>query len=306
MPEMMAERGILSDTRAGRPVAQSVTACCPGHISGYFRPVTGSGYRNTGSIGAGIVIQEGVTVRASPSDTTSIIAKRLFEEGTVRERFSDSPPLSYIAGRLGVCVRIETECHLPIGAGFGLSASALMAAAAAINTLFCLGLTESACAELAHEAEIVHRTGLGDVAACQGGGRDFRTGPGIGARIERFYDLDEPLYAVNFGPLHSPVILGSSDALSRISAAYPDDYPGSPEEFFRLSRAFAEKSGLLSPKLNDLLDQCRKEGFPASMTMLGNGIFALGEGARDLFDSCGEVLELHVASQGVRIVEVVP
>ena len=306
MPEMMAERGILSDTRPGRPVAQSVTACCPGHISGYFRPVTGSGYRNTGSIGAGIVIKEGVTVRASPSDTTTIIAKRLFEDGTVRERFSDSPPLSYIAGRLGVCVLIETECHLPIGAGFGLSASALMAAAAAINTLFSLGLTESACAELAHEAEIVHRTGLGDVAACQGGGRDFRTGPGIGARIERFYDLDEPLYAVNFGPLPSPLILGSSDALSRVSAAYPDDYPGSPEEFFRLSLAFAEKSGLLSPKLNDLLVQCRNEGFPASMTMLGNGIFALGEGARDLFDSCGEVLELHVASHGVRIMEVVP
>jgi pantoate kinase len=304
MPVMRAERGMMSDTRPVRAVASSVTAYCPGHISGYFRPVKGSEYRNTGSIGAGIVTEEGVTVRASPSRFTSVTAKRLGEKGTVRELFNDSPPLSYIAGRLGVRVHLDTECRLPIGAGFGLSAAALMASAAAINTLFGLGLTKQACAELAHEAEIVHRTGLGDAAACQDGGRDFRLGPGIGAEIRRFYDLEESLYAVNFGPLHSPHILGSSEALHRIIAAYPEEYPGSPREFFRLSLSFAERSGLLSPELHELLKQCGKEGIPASMTMLGNGIFAMGMEARDFLASYGEVLELHVASGGVRILEV--
>ncbi|MCE5298117.1 MAG: GHMP kinase [Methanoregulaceae archaeon] len=306
MPGRMADVGIISDTVQERAVASLVTAYCPGHISGYFRPVTGSKYRDTGSIGAGIVTEEGVSVRARPSDTTSIVAKRLLKDGTIRDVFYDSPPLSYIAGRLGVGVRLETECQLPIGAGFGLSAAALMASAAAINTLFDMGMTMHACAELAHEAEIVHRTGLGDVAACQDGGRDFRMGPGIGAEIRRFHDLEQPLYAINFGPLHSPLILGSSDALHRISAAYPEDYPGTPEKFFQLSRSFAERSGLLSPELHELLIQCEKEGITASMTMLGNGIFAMGTGARDFLDSYGEVLELHVASGGVRIVEVSP
>lgn len=306
MPRITAERTSIQDTTGGVPMASSVTACCPGHVSGYFKRVQGSGHQTTGSIGAGIVIQEGVTVHARPADTTTIVVKRLSGDGTVREHIGDAPLLSYLAGRLGVTVRIETECYLPIGAGFGLSAAALMASAAAINTLFCLGLTGTACAGLAHEAEIVHRTGLGDVAACQGGGRDFRMGPGVGARIERFFDLDEPLYAVNFGPLPSPLILGSSGALSRISAAYPDDYPGTPEEFFSLSRAFAEKSGLLSPELHELLLQCTDEGIPASMTMLGNGIFALGDDARDLFAPYGEVFQLHVAMYGVRVMEVVP
>jgi pantoate kinase len=304
MPGIGTKKGMMSETRQGGAVASLVTACCPGHISGYFRPVTGIEYWNTGSIGAGIVTEEGVTVRASPSKTTSITAKRLGRDGTVRELFRDSPPLSYIAGRLGVSVRLETECYLPIGAGFGLSAAALMASVAAVNTLFGLEMTKNACAELAHEAEIIHRTGLGDVAACQDGGRDFRMGPGIGAEIRRFHDLDQPLYAINFGPLHSPLILGSADTLHRISAAYPEEYPGSPEDFFRLSLSFAEKSGLLSPELNEILIQCRKSGIPASMTMLGNGIFAMGRGARDFLDSYGEVLELHVASGGVRIVEV--
>jgi pantoate kinase len=181
-----------------------------------------------------------------------------------------------------------------------------MASVAAINRLFCLGMTEDVSAELAHEAEIVHRTGLGDVAACQGGGRDYRKGPGISAEIERFFDLDEPLYAVNFGPLPSPLVLGSQEALSRISASYPEEYPASPDEFFRLSFMFAEKSGLLSPDLHEILVLCRKEGIPASMTMLGNGVFAMGKGAQEVLESFGELLELHVASSGVRIVEVSP
>ena len=168
------------------------------------------------------------------------------------------PRLSYIAGRLGVSVLIETECHLPIGAGFGLSASALMASAAAINTLFSLGLTEAACAELAHEAEIVHRTGLGDVAACQGGGRDFRTGPGIGARIERFYDLDEPLYAVNFGPLHSPRhpwLIGCSFPYQR-----------------RLPRRLSRISGRVFPSLPCV----RRKERPALSTNSTTSLFSAG------------------------------
>jgi len=44
----------------------------------------------------------------------------------------------------------------------------------------------------------------------------------------------------------------------------------------------------------------------ASMTMLGNGVFAMGEGAEDLLSSYGTVLELHAAQEGVRITEVRP
>lgn len=286
--------------------ASSVTACCPGHLSGYFRPVAGPDCRTTGSIGAGIVIEEGVSVRATPSPVPGVIARRIGKDGTVIEELHDSPPLAYVTGRLRAGVLLETVCTLPIGAGFGLSAAALMAAVAATNELFGLGMTPGACAELAHEAEIVHRTGLGDVAACQGGGRDYRLGPGIAAEIHRFSDLDAPISAVTFGPLPSPLVLGSADALARISTAYPGDYPGTPDAFFRLSRSFAEKSGLLTDELRDLLRECEKHRIMASMTMLGNGVFAIGEGAGDLLSSFGSVLELHIARAGVRITEVMP
>ena len=286
--------------------ASSVTACCPGHLSGYFRPVTGTDYRRTGSIGAGIVIEEGVRVRATPSPVPGVIARRIGKDGTVIEELRDSPPLAYVAGRLRAGVLLETVCTLPIGAGFGLSAAALMAAVAATNELFGLGMSPGACAELAHEAEIVHRTGLGDVAACQGGGRDYRLGPGIAAEIHRFSDLDAPISAVTFGPLPSPLVLGSADALARVSAAYPGEYPGTPDAFFRLSRSFAEMSGLLTDELRELLRECEKHRIMASMTMLGNGVFAAGEDAGDFLSSYGSVFELHVARAGVRITEVMP
>ena len=284
----------------------SVAAFCPGHLSGYFYPVIGSTPSTTGSIGAGIVIREGVAVRVSRSDDLSVCARRVREDGTILEEFTDSPPLSWLARQFSCTVRIETSCMLPIGAGFGLSAAALMAAAFAINTLCDGGLSPGECAGVAHEAEIRHHTGLGDVAACQGGGRDYRTGAGTGARIIRYFDVNEPVYAVNFGPLLSPGILGSREALERISTAYPGEHPDTPVMFFRLSRLFAEASGLLTPAVREALAACDRSGVAASMTMLGNGVFAQGEQAKRVLSSFGEVFELHMAASGVRITEILP
>jgi len=259
---------------------------------------------SSGSIGAGIVIREGVSVRVSFSDEPSVCARRFSADGSVLEEFTDAPPLSWLAGKFPCSVRIQTSCTLPIGAGFGLSASALMAAACAINTICGTGLSPREWTALAHEAEILHHTGLGDVAACQGGGRDYRTGAGPGAEIIRYFDVAGPVYAVNFGPLYSPGILGSPDVLERISAAYPGKRPDTPAEFLALSRLFAEESGLLTPSVREVLAECDREGVPASMTMLGNGVFALGKGAREVLSGYGEVFELHMAESGARITEV--
>lgn len=280
---------------------QSVTAFCPGHISGYFLPVISDDPSTTGSLGAGLVIRDGVSVRVTPSEDSIILARRVSPGGQVLEEFQESPPISWLAGKFPGSFSIETICRLPIGAGFGLSAAALMACSFALNRLCRTGLTFDQCCQYAHEAEIIHRTGLGDVAACQDGGRDYRLGAGIGAEILRYHDLPAPVYAVTFGPLPSPGILGSEKALEQISRAYPARSPDTPEEFFRLSRTFAEGSGLMTPDVAELLCHCDREGVHASMTMLGNGVFGLGKRAAGIFGSYGEVFELWLAPGGVRI-----
>ena len=283
---------------------RTVTAFCPGHISGYFRRIEGTSVAATGSIGAGIVISEGVTATVSPADSTSVSVNRKDETGNLIHRSPGSPPLEYVLGKLGITVAVTTECHLPIGAGFGLSAAALLATLTAVNQCLDLGLTPRNIALLAHEAEVVHRTGLGDVAACQGGGRVVRSGPGIDGAIARLFDLPEPLHAVSFGPISTPSVLGSQEQMDRVSAAYPLFPPEHAQDFFRISRLFAEKSGLLTRDARAVIRQCADRNIPASMTMLGNGVFAYGKKGRDILAASGIVYEFTVAQEGARVIEV--
>jgi pantoate kinase len=277
----------------------TVTAFCPGHISGYFRRIEGDTIATTGSIGAGLVISEGVTATVEPSERTSVIVHR--RGGAVP--VYGSPLLVDVLERLDVTASVITECILPIGAGFGLSAAALLATLTAVNRLYDLGMDQEGIAQCAHGAEVEHRTGLGDVAACQGGGRVIRHGPGIHGFIERRFDIPGPLYAVSFGPIHTPSVLGSPEQMERVSSAFPKTTPADAKDFFHLSRDFARLSGLMTCEVREIIRLCDAAGVPSGMTMLGNGVFACGRKARDVLSPFGPVFEFQVADGGVRILE---
>ncbi|MCC7555237.1 MAG: GHMP kinase [Methanoculleus marisnigri] len=280
-------------------MVRTAVAFSPGHISGYFRRVEGIGPEDTGSVGAGVVISEGVRSTVEKARETGV---RVVRQGHAS---AGSPPVEYALERLGVTARVTTECRLPIGAGFGLSAAALLATLTAINRLFELGLSPDEVAARAHEAEVLHRTGLGDVAASMSGGIVCRTGAGIHGDITRIYP-QEPLYAVSLGPLPTSSVLSSPAAMARIAAAYPDRCPRDLPDFCRLSRGFAEKSGLVAPEVRRVLVACDAERVPASMTMLGNGVFAAGVGAEQVLSLFGEVYTLRVARRGAYLIEVKP
>jgi pantoate kinase len=280
-----------------------VVAFCPGHISGYFKKIQGHTVATTGSIGAGIVISEGVTAVVKPADRTSICIRCRGYNGKQGEVIRGSPLLEHVMDNLTVNASVVTESVLPMGAGFGLSAAALLATLTALNHLYNLEMKGEEIAEVAHAAEVAHRTGLGDVAACQGGGMVLRYGPGIHGRIERRFDMPEPLYAVSFGPIHTPAVLGSSEKMDRISHAFPKTIPQDYKEFFLLSRHFAEISGLMTDEVSHVTRLCDAAGVSSGMTMLGNGIFAYGKKAHDILLPFGHVFELHVAAAGARILE---
>jgi pantoate kinase len=120
------------------------------------------------------------------------------------------------------------------------------------------------------------------------------------------FDLPEPLYAVSFGPISTPSVLGSQEQMERVAAAFPPDHPKDAGDFFRISRLFAEKSGLLTKEAGTIISTCADNNIPASMTMLGNGVFAYGKKARDILSPCGVVYEFTVAREGARVIEVRP
>jgi pantoate kinase len=276
-------------------------AFSPGHISGYFLPVIDKDPQKSGSSGAGIVIGEGVTVYASPANTPEVIIHRCGTGDQVREKIPDSPPVRSLMETLGVSASVLTRCHLPIGAGFGLSAAALLASATALNELFSLGLNRRECAAFAHREEIAHRTGLGDVAACQGGGWECRMRPGLDAGIIRRFDMPGPVATVTCSPLPSPGILGSTALREQVREAFPGGCPDDAIDLFRRSRIFAERSGLITPDVRRILNACDTAGIPASMTMLGNGVFAVGSGVARVLAPFGEVHIVGIAPVGFHL-----
>jgi len=282
--------------------AMSVTAYCPGHISGYFKRIAGPTAGETGSIGAGIVIDPGVTVTVKPANHISVRILQRDQGCGVRQIADRSLPLESALHRVGIDASVVTECRLPIGAGFGLSAAALLATLTAVNAMADLGLDAHEIARVAHETEVVHRTGLGDVAACQNGGRVVRTGAGIDGIIHRHFDLPGTIYAISYGPIPTPLVLGSPAQMERVGRAFPKNEPSSAGEFVAAARSFARASGLMTDEVARVLSACAAEGVPAGMTMLGNGVFAWGHKAYAVLRPFGKVYRCRVATAGASII----
>lgn len=281
---------------------RSVTAFCPAHISGYFRPCPDPNPRIAGSIGGGIVIDAGVTITLSPAPVTTIEVFLTRPEGTRILEATISPPLSRLFDMLGITAQVSSVSPLPSGCGYGLSAAALLAAVHAANRLFSLRLSDAECTMHAHICDVVSRSGLGDVSALQGGGWVIRTTPGPGGYIRRRDDRRK-IHAISFSPIPTGRILEDHDLLGIIVQAYPERDPETLDEFFRYARNFTCRSGLASDRIRKVLSACEDNDIPASMTMLGEGVFALGEEGADILKSFGEVFSFSISRHGPEIIE---
>ncbi|MDO5845902.1 MAG: GHMP kinase [Methanocorpusculum sp.] len=270
-----------------------VVAFAPGHISGYFQRVDGRSPGTTGSIGAGIVIDKGVTVTMKPAGATCVCIKNSTSDGwLVREVLSS----------LGVAADVSVTPAMPIGAGFGMSAAGLLATYHAANRLFDLGMSAAEIAAQAHAFEVRHGTGLGDVAAAAGGGVVVRTSAGIGGVKLRMFP-DDIIYAVTLGGISTPDVITSPAAMEKVRAAFPPAEPKTIAEVIANSRSFTEKSGLETANVKKILAACDSAGVPASMTMLGDGVFAAGEAARGVLAAFAPVYTLRVSKTGPEILE---
>jgi pantoate kinase len=91
--------------------------------------------------------------------------------------------------------------------------------------------------------------------------------------------------------------------MAMVRDAYPGRCPSDVLDFFGLSRSFAEKSGLITRDVRAALEACDLAGVPASMTMLGNGIFAYGRDAARILGGFGHPRVLTTALEGTRMID---
>lgn len=139
----------------------------PLHVSGFWCPIKGPNPLYTGSIGAGINLS--LYLEASTRKTEPHIE---FNGNTIKLRHYD-----YIVSKTGTRIGITAKAPFELGKGFGLSA-ALSLAISLIIAHHVNGYTLEKAARLAHEAEVVYSTGLGDVIAEYYGGLEIRVKPG--------------------------------------------------------------------------------------------------------------------------------
>lgn len=274
---------------------RSAVGFAPGHISGYFKRINGENTQTTGSLGAGVVIDKGVCVKMSPSDEISV---------TLNGETIDSPLVCEVLDPFDKTANVEITAQMPIGSGFGMSAACLLASFISADALFDLGLCKDEIFARSHDIEVRRGTGLGDVAAISCGGVVVRTKPGIHGVTKKLGD-ERNIYCLSFGEIVTQSVINSEETMRKVNNAFPQSIPQNTDEFMINSRAFARTGGLLDSKLEEIIESCEKEGVVCSMTMLGRGVFAFGEKAKEVFELYGEPVKLKVSATGPRLVKTV-
>jgi pantoate kinase len=256
-------------------------AFAPGHISAFFEPVyTGHNMDRSGSRGAGINISLGavsqVTVKPASQHTIAI---------SINGSSSNAPvtklALNYLVGEIPLMITVDTMLDLPVSQGFGMSAGGALSSTLALADL--LNLPRDKAVKAAHYAEVQLRTGLGDVIASSFGGIEIRREAGLPpwGMLEHIPGKYDIVVCVIGKEIETKKILSDAVRLREI-ASYGRyctkkllEKP-SVEHLFSLAWEFTRKIGLADKMMLQAIKAANQYGM-ASMCMLGNSVFAMGD-----------------------------
>ncbi len=273
-------------------------AFAPAHISGIFIIDIKKDPVLSGSMGAGVCLEDGAVTAVRSAQETAIRIN-----GTASEA---STTLSAIELLTAKPVLVETELRIPIGAGFGASAAGAFSTVLALNDFLTLDMTFNDLAKAAHVAEVKNRTGLGDVAGMTCGGLDIRKHAGIppAGNIDRIPCMDELISWVSFGGISTKAILShdiKTKSINKAGKLRLKELLKKPtmENFFRQSCSFAKEIELMSPQVSDAIESVEAAGGLASQAMLGDTVFAINDnGALSEF---GEVHTSRISHAGAHL-----
>lgn len=282
-------------------------AFCPGHVTGFFEVVRTDDPLSTGSRGAGICISLGATteVHVERADAPSLSVNI---NGVERDAPVTQRAVELIAEDEPLSISVTTSLDLPEGQGFGMSAAGALSTGIALCDV--LEFDRQKAFEAAHLAEVGLGGGLGDVSALRIGGvavRDRAGLPPVG-NVTRIEGVPDITLAVVGRPLSTASVLRDADAVSRINAhgaRRVDDLLENPSvgHMMLLSQSFAVDTRLVSREVLAAIDAVKPPGI-ASMSMLGNSVFAIGvdEYAPGFLAPPGDVYSCVADLEGPRLV----
>lgn len=255
-------------------MTDTARAFVPGHVTAFFSAHPHADPERAGSRGGGLALSEGVTVRVEPGDGVELDAQPI-----------DVASVETVLDALGAEARVVCQTDLPLGSGFGASGAMALGTALAVNDAFDCGRSENELVTLAHRAEVKAGTGLGDVVAQARGGVPLRLDPGAPAhgRMDGVPARTRVEYLTLGGLSTEAVLSGDTAQLSAAGERALERVRETPTltEFMAAAREFAERAGLLTEDVRDVIADVEAAGGAASMAMLGETVFALGTGLTD-------------------------
>jgi pantoate kinase len=260
-----------------------ISAFAPANGSLIFETYEATAEYGRGSLGVGFTLNGGVKVEVEIlPNTSNRPALDLQSEILVAGSHWEFPTVREVIRRLAATpVRVNLIADFPFGCGYGMSGASALATAYALGRLFQLPFSPTELAMVAHEAEVTHATGRGDVGGQFNGGFMVKRIPGRPLHVDWLAIPESTVYCRTFGPISTSEVLRDAAtmqrvnraghaALSRLSALGPEI---DLDALLHLSCDFAERSGLLtSPRVRTAIREAELMGGHASMIMLGEAV----------------------------------
>jgi pantoate kinase len=264
------------------------TAFCPAHITGFFKSHLDDNQNNlatVGSTGAGFSIKQGVTTRIK-------IETRNGQESnfaiTSHGYQSDKTDVSeYVLNeylKLGEFstkfFKIEHDISIPVGYGLGSSGAVALSLSFALDQALETKLDKTIIGQIAHNAEVNCKTGLGDVLASYHGGFEIRVkagSPGIG-RVEKIATEKISVIVICFSPISTNKFI--KERLSQINGLggkmvnrllESKNY----EHFQDMSLEFAKYIDVMTPRMQKIVDKLSENNIKCGIALFGETIFSM-------------------------------
>ncbi len=283
-------------------------AYAPGHVSGLFAVHDEHpDVLRKGSRGTGWAIDRGATARVTPGSGKLTLSGARVDLAVTRLALAE---LDAGTSRLDVDVRLD----MPVGQGFGMSASGSLAACLAAADL--LDLEPDLALAATHRAEVQSGTGLGDAIGSWTGGAEVRIAPGIPPHGGALHvDAEaEFLFCVLGTGIATPAIIRDATwaaktrqlgdpAVDRIVAA------GRGQAWQTLldeARSFSVALGLMPEAMRALARTLPKQAV-WGQAMLGSALWVTGPAAvlahcEPLLLRAGSLVKARIDPRGARLV----
>ena len=286
------------------------TAFCPAHITGFFKAHLDdnkNNLENLGSMGAGFSIKQGVTTRVKISTKDNQESNfRITTKGYQSDKTDVSKFVLNEFLKLGEFSNkffdIEHEISIPVGYGLGSSSAVALSLSFALDQALETKLDKTTIGQIAHNAEVSCKTGLGDVLASFHGGFEVRVkpgAPGIG-NVEKILTDKISIIMICFSPISTNKFL--KERLSQINGLggkmvnrllESKNY----EHFQDMSLEFAKYVDVMTPRMQKLVNELSQNNIKCGIALFGETVFSMIP--KDSEDKVLEILEKY--SDGIII-----